>query len=82
MFGIVRGKRRKKKGETLKSEDSKSEDSKGGDSKGETRLPPSVEMRSPAGVRGGGVVREIGGPRGAEPTRYGDWERKGRCIDF
>ena len=27
-------------------------------------------------------VREIGGPRGAEPTRYGDWERNGRCIDF
>ena len=26
--------------------------------------------------------REIGGPRGLEPTRYGDWERKGRCIDF
>lgn len=25
---------------------------------------------------------EIGGPKGAEPTRYGDWERKGRCIDF
>jgi hypothetical protein len=26
--------------------------------------------------------REIGGPTGPEPTRYGDWERKGRCIDF
>jgi hypothetical protein len=26
--------------------------------------------------------REIGGPPGPEPTRYGDWERKGRCIDF
>ena len=25
---------------------------------------------------------EHGGPRGKEPTRYGDWERKGRCIDF
>ncbi|XP_058184400.1 uncharacterized protein LOC131301910 [Rhododendron vialii] len=25
---------------------------------------------------------EIGGPRGPEPTRYGDWERKGRCHDF
>jgi hypothetical protein len=28
------------------------------------------------------LVEEIGGPKGAEPTRYGDWERKGRCIDF
>ena len=27
-------------------------------------------------------AREIGGPKGPEPTRYGDWERKGRCIDF
>jgi hypothetical protein len=25
---------------------------------------------------------ELGGPAGLEPTRYGDWERKGRCIDF
>ncbi|XP_066934036.1 succinate dehydrogenase assembly factor 4, mitochondrial-like [Clytia hemisphaerica] len=25
---------------------------------------------------------EIGGPLGPEPTRYGDWERKGRCSDF
>ena len=25
---------------------------------------------------------EIGGPEGPEPTRYGDWERKGRCYDF
>ena len=26
--------------------------------------------------------KEIGGPKGPEPTRYGDWERGGRCIDF
>lgn len=25
---------------------------------------------------------ETGGPEGPEPTRYGDWERKGRAIDF
>ena len=25
---------------------------------------------------------EIGGPKGVEPTRYGDWERKGRVFDF
>lgn len=25
---------------------------------------------------------EIGGPPGPEPTRYGDWEVKGRCTDF
>ena len=26
--------------------------------------------------------KEVGGPQGPEPTRYGDWERKGRCADF
>jgi hypothetical protein len=25
---------------------------------------------------------EIGGPKGPEPTRYGDWERKGIVSDF
>ena len=25
---------------------------------------------------------EIGGRQGPEPTRYGDWELRGRCIDF
>ncbi|MCH2546455.1 MAG: DUF1674 domain-containing protein [Alphaproteobacteria bacterium] len=25
---------------------------------------------------------EIGGPKGLEPTRYGDWEVNGRCSDF
>ncbi len=26
--------------------------------------------------------KEIGGPKGPEPTRFGDWERDGRCVDF
>ena len=26
--------------------------------------------------------REIGGRQGPEPARYGDWELRGRCIDF
>jgi hypothetical protein len=26
--------------------------------------------------------KEIGGPKGLEPTRYGDWERNGRAYDF
>ncbi|KAL9689739.1 hypothetical protein QQ045_010808 [Rhodiola kirilowii] len=25
-------------------------------------------------------TREIGGPRGPEPTRYGDWEKNGRYF--
>ncbi|XP_051853179.1 succinate dehydrogenase assembly factor 4, mitochondrial [Antechinus flavipes] len=28
------------------------------------------------------LTKEKGGPKGPEPTRYGDWERKGRCVDF
>jgi hypothetical protein len=34
-------------------------------------VPPQIEMPV-----------ETGGPKGPEPTRYGDWERKGRCSDF
>ena len=29
-----------------------------------------------------GQAVEIGGRGGPEPTRYGDWEKNGRCIDF
>ena len=28
------------------------------------------------------MPKEIGGVNGPEPTRYGDWENKGRCTDF
>jgi hypothetical protein len=28
------------------------------------------------------LPKEVGGPKGPEPTRYGDWEQKGRCTDF
>lgn len=28
------------------------------------------------------LTKEIGGRKGPEPTRYGDWEKNGRCIDF
>ena len=31
---------------------------------------------------GAGKTEEIGGPEGPEPTRYGDWEINGRCVDF
>jgi hypothetical protein len=34
---------------------------------------PAVAMQPP---------REIGGRGGLDPTRYGDWEKAGRCIDF
>ncbi len=27
-------------------------------------------------------AKEVGGPSGEEPTRFGDWERKGLAVDF
>jgi hypothetical protein len=35
-----------------------------------------------AGAPAEGEQGEQGGPKGPEPTRYGDWERKGLAIDF
>jgi hypothetical protein len=29
-----------------------------------------------------GAAIERGGPKGPEPTRYGDWEKNGKCVDF
>jgi len=46
------------------------------DSSAQTR---PVEGKANAAPR---ADKETGGPKGLEPTRYGDWERKGRCIDF
>jgi hypothetical protein len=40
------------------------------------REPESPEMKADP------KPRELGGPPGPEPTRYGDWEKAGRCIDF
>ncbi len=41
--------------------------------------PPQAEgTRAPAPAK----PVEIGGRDGPEPTRYGDWEKNGRCIDF
>ena len=41
-------------------------------------LPPTPTTL-PAGTK---RPEERGGPKGPEPTRYGDWERGGRCVDF
>ena len=45
--------------------------------------PPAFPAALP-GMRSAELPRppEFGGPTGPEPTRYGDWEKKGRCIDF
>jgi hypothetical protein len=45
---------------------------------GATDVRPVAEVPTPDAV----PVPEIGGPKGPEPTRFGDWERNGRCVDF
>jgi hypothetical protein len=35
-----------------------------------------------AAAEGAALPVEHGGPRGPEPTRYGDWEKKGLAVDF
>lgn len=49
-----------------------------------TILKPEEETQTTAAAPPAATVPadEEGGPKGAEPTRFGDWERKGRCIDF
>lgn len=40
------------------------------------------EHEADGGAHVNKATGEVGGPRGPEPTRYGDWERAGRCSDF
>lgn len=46
--------------------------------------PPQTPRDAAGGPSGSERPRPVehGGPAGLEPTRYGDWERAGRCIDF
>jgi hypothetical protein len=43
------------------------------------RLSKNPPLPEPGPVE---IAGEHGGPKGAEPTRYGDWEGKGICRDF
>jgi hypothetical protein len=50
-----------------------------------TPLPDAAVGKGPhagAGATDAPRPREIGGRDGPEPTRFGDWEKAGRCIDF
>lgn len=42
----------------------------------ETRASPEAKPTAPK------PPKEFGGPQGPEPTRFGDWEKNGRCSDF
>jgi hypothetical protein len=54
------------------------------DQSGENRLVENQwgECEQGAPKNGRDNRAEYGGPKGREPTRYGDWEKNGRCIDF
>ncbi len=45
-------------------------------------LEAAARRAASAPVKGLGEGAEQGGYRGPEPTRYGDWERKGLAVDF
>ncbi len=47
----------------------------------ENQEPPVPEAPAPKPAPAA-LPKEIGGTKGPEPTRYGDWEHKGRCTDF
>jgi hypothetical protein len=44
--------------------------------------PAAIHDDSHAGSKAPEMPVEIGGRAGPEPTRFGDWEKNGRCIDF
>ncbi len=44
--------------------------------------PPEPVLPEPVTPMSQPPEAEIGGPKEHDPTRYGDWTVKGRCIDF
>jgi hypothetical protein len=48
----------------------------------ERALKEAAERRDAAKKADTGAAGEVGGPSGPEPTRYGDWEKKGLTSDF
>jgi hypothetical protein len=53
------------------------------DRQSDTQSPEQDSESPPSGpVAPETPPREIGGRDGPDPTRYGDWEKNGRCIDF
>jgi len=50
--------------------------------KSETAEPDAVADAPETPKEAPKLPKEIGGPPGPEPTRYGDWQYKGRCTDF
>ena len=48
----------------------------------ERALAEAAERRAESERQAADRAKEVGGPSGPEPTRYGDWEKKGLASDF
>lgn len=60
----------------------KSEQAVSGPASAQAKTEPSGDVFAPFPEGKNPRTGEIGGPSGPEPTRFGDWERKGRVSDF
>ena len=47
-----------------------------------TQPNPKAEDSDARDIQAEEAIIERGGPKGPEPTRFGDWENNGRCTDF
>ncbi len=45
----------------------------------DSKVQSNADSTAPEGEK---RPKEVGGRGGLDPTRYGDWEKAGRCIDF
>lgn len=76
MLGAHKQAKGEKAGEWSRGEDAMQE--KGNSNHGEGAAKGESDQEG----KGKGKGPERGGPKGPEPTRYGDWERQGRVSDF
>jgi hypothetical protein len=72
---------------TMTDDTSDTDDTPEGAAPGKPLTPAARRALEEAAVRRADAaaesrIREEGGPAGPEPTRYGDWERKGLAVDF
>jgi hypothetical protein len=69
--------------ETIEREKKRmNEDDAGADAEADLGKRRDLEIRKAKFREGRARAIEVNGPKGLEPTRFGDWERGGRCSDF
>lgn len=66
----------------MADDDGKSNADQGGSTPAERALAEAEERRRKAAADWAGAPAELGGRKGPEPTRYGDWEKGGIVSDF